>query len=284
MRRLLTHSLAAFVLIVTSFAAYFPSGHAQPSAQQQGSAPRFYDSAPLDDPVLGRCEFSGRHSGRFVFQENDQISAYFEAGDLAAYRQAIPAPFAMPEKPLIRVSVLDFYEMVNGPSYLEVVISVLALHEGQPGWVVLMMPVTNGDSCAAARATWGYPKVMRRVTLERQSGRYVGTLYARGGGAPEFQLTVEVGDPGAAARELLGAVYAFPNLALKEGRVMRFRGMRQPVYELERMAPGVWKASLGRAQLEFAPEQEVLLHRLGVGRPLAAYWARLRARWSIGEN
>jgi Acetoacetate decarboxylase (ADC) len=268
MRRLLTHSLVVIVLIVSSSTAY----------------PQYYDPAPLDDPVVGRCELSGRLTGRFVYQENDQISAYFEAADLAAYRQAIPVPFAMPEKPLIRVSVIDFYDMANGPSYLEVVISVLALHEGKPGWLVLMMPVTNGDSCAGGRGAWGYPKVMRRVTLERQSGRYLGTLYAQGGRAPEFTLTLEIGDPGEAARDVLRVVYPFPNLALKDGRVMRFGGLRQPVYELERAAPGVWKVSLGQVRIEFPLDQEVLLHRLGVGRPIAAYWARLRYRYSITTN
>ena len=241
----------------------------------------FYDPAPLDDPVLGRCAWSGRVTGPFVYQESDLIRAYVEVGDLAAYRRAIPAPFAMPERPLVRVSILDFYAMANGPAYLESEISVLALHEGQPGWLVLTMPVTDGDSCGGGRAAWGYPKIVRRVSLERDADRYVGISYARGGRAPELALTVDAGEPGETAREVLRFVHPFPNLTLKDGRIMKFGGLRQPVYELERAAPNVWKVRLGRGRLEFPREPENLPHRLGVGRPLAAYWARLRARYSI---
>lgn len=38
-------------------------------------APGFYDAAPLDDPVVGRCA-STRNYGTFVFRENDRIPAY----------------------------------------------------------------------------------------------------------------------------------------------------------------------------------------------------------------
>ena len=41
------------------------------------------------------------------------------------------------------------------------------------------------------------------------------------------------------------------------------------------------RAAKGRAQLEYARDSESLLHRLGVGAPLAAYWARLRFRYTI---
>ena len=245
------------------------------------AAPGLYDSAPLDDPVLGPCAWTGRITGRFVYQESALIRGYFEPATLGAYRVAVRAPFTMPERPLIRVSVLDFYEMVNGPAYRESEVSVLALHEGQPGWLVLTMPVTDGDSCGGGRAAWGYPKVVRRVTLDRSADRYVGTSYTQGGHAPEFALTLDAGEPDAAARDLLRFVHAFPNLTLRQGSVMKFGGLRQPVEELARAAPGAWAVRLGEARLAYPPERDNLLHRLGVGRPLAGYWSRLRASYSI---
>lgn len=81
--------------------------------------------------------------------------------------------------------------------------------------------------------------------------------------------------------EVLRFVYPFPDFTLKDGRVMKYGGLRQPVYELQRTAPDAWMVRLGQARLEFPREPESLLHRLGVVRPLAAYWARVRARYSI---
>ena len=244
-------------------------------------APGFYDAAPLDDPNFPRCAWSGKFKSPVIYQESDHVRGYFEASDLAAYRRAIPWQFTMPAWPLIRVTVLDFYEMMNGPVYLESEISVLALHKGQPGWFVLTMPVTDGDACGGGRDALGTPKVMRRITLERSAARYVGTSYARGGTAPEFTLTLDVGDVDQPAREVLREVAAVPDLMLLRGRPVTLGGGRQPVYELERALPGIWQVRLGQARLDFPREAESLLHRLGVGPPLAAYWGRVRYRFSL---
>ena len=244
-------------------------------------APGFYDAAPIWDAGLASCTWSGRYNPPVVYQESDFIRAYFEPADLAAYRQAIPAPFMLPPRPLIRVSVLDFYGMVNGPVYLESEVSVLVLYEGQPGWFVLTMPVTDGDACAGGRNALGTPKVMRRITLERGADRYLGTSYARGGLKPEFTLKVDVGEPGEAAREVLRFVSPIPDFYLLRGRVLKVGGLPRSVDELEKGAPNVWKIRLGQAQLEFSREPENLLQRLGVGPPLAAYWGQMRFRYSI---
>jgi hypothetical protein len=240
-----------------------------------------YDAAPIDAPGMASCRWSGRFNPPVIYKESDFIRAYFEPADLAAYRQAIPAPFSMPPRPLVRVSVLDFYAMVNGPIYLESEVSVLALHEGQPGWFVLTMPVTDGDACAGGRYALGTPKVMRRITLERQAGRYVGTSYARGGRTAEFTMKLEVGEPGEAAREVLRFAAPFPELYLLSGRVVKAGGGLRPAYDLETVSPGIWKVRLGEAKLEFPREADSLLHRLGVGQPLAAYWGQQRLRYSI---
>jgi hypothetical protein len=263
----------ATALIGTALAAVLLAGCA--------TAPGFYDAAPIEDPGLALCVWTKRFAPPVVYQESDFIRAYFEPADLAAYRQAIPAPFSMPPRPLVRVSVLDFYEMVNGPIYLESEISVLALHEGQPGWFVLTMPVTDGDACAGGRNALGTPKVMRRITLERGAEHYVGTSYARGGRTPEFTLKMDVGDPGAAARDVLTFISPIPDLYLLRGRVLKVGGLPRPVIDLQSVAPAVWKVRLGEARLEFPREPENLLHRLGIGRPLAAYWGQMRYRFTI---
>jgi hypothetical protein len=143
------------------------------------------------------------------------------------------------------------------------------------------MPVTDGDACAGGRNALGTPKVMRRVTLERGADRYVGTSYARGGRAPEFMLKVDVAEPGDAARQVLRFVSEFPDFYLLRGRVLKMGGIRPSRAALENAAPGIWTVRLGEAQLEFSHAPESLLHRLGAGQPLAAYWGRMRYRYSI---
>jgi hypothetical protein len=238
-----------------------------------------YDSAPRDDPKLGPCARSGRVSGTWVYEENEHIRAFFEAADVAAYRQALPARFTMPERPIVRTSVLHFYKMGNGPTYHESEVSVLARHERQPGWFLLTMPVTDMDACQLGRTFLGTPKVMRRVTLERDADRYVGTSYARGGEVPEFRVTVDATEPGAAARELLSSVRSFPDLMLLGGRVVMVGGTQRSTEELERA--GILTRRVGQGRLEFPHEPTSLLHQLGVGRPLAAYWAQVKFRYTI---
>jgi len=231
-------------------------------------------------PIAEECVGTGRYPAPWVYLESERIVAYFEATRLDEYRLVLPEAFAMPERSLVFVSVIDFYEMEKGATYLESVISVLGLHEGQPGFYIVTMPVTDGDSCAGGRMLFGYPKLVRRITLERRVNRWVGVSYAPGGRVPEFTLALG-GTPGEEAYDVLRLVAPLPSFTLHQGRVLRFGGLSRPAYELEGWAPTVWKVSLGQPSLEFPREPDHLLHRLGVGRPLAGYWARVRWRSSI---
>jgi hypothetical protein len=238
----------------------------------------FYDVAPLDDPAVGRCDWLGCASP-FVFQETDYIRGYFEPTNLAAYRQAMPTPFTMPQRPLIRVTFLDFYDMAVGPTYLETEVAVLGMNGDQPGWVVLTLPVTSGPACIGGRSLFGLSKVMRRITLERSANRFVGTQYARGATKPEITLTVDIGDPDKGAPELLRQYGVYPQFGLLQGRVVRFAGSGTSFSELA--ARGDYQIKLGKARLDYAREPDSLLQRLGVGAPLAAHWSRIRVRYSI---
>ncbi len=237
-------------------------------------------------PIPERCAWTGRYPGAWVFEEEERIVAYFAPTNLEEYRRTLPGAFAMPERPLVRLSVIDFYGMSNGATYLESEISVVGLHRDQPGFFVVTMPVTDGDSCAGGRFGWGYPKLVRRITLERQRNRYVGVVYASGGQVPELTLAFDAvgGNPGGPAMDVLGLVGPMPNFTLKDGRVLSFGGGRRPVQQLESWAPTVYRVSLGRATLELPREPEHLLRRLGIGQPLAAFWLRQRARYSISAN
>jgi len=263
-----------FIVAVFAAASYAPAAVAADPRPGAG----FYDVAPLDDPAVGRCDWLGRASP-FVFQENDYIRGYFEPTNLAAYRQAMPAPFTMPERPLVRVTFLDFYDMASGPTYLETEVAVLGMYGAQPGWVVLTLPVTSGPACIGGRSLFGLSKVMRRITLERSATRFVGTQYARGATKPEITLTVDIGDPDKGAPELLRQYGVHPQFGLLQGRVVRFAGSGTSFSELA--ARGDYQIKLGKARLDYAREPDSLLQRLGVGAPLAAHWSRIRVRYSI---
>ena len=265
---------ASAIVIALAFAACAGPGLAADPRPGAG----FFDSAPLDDPAVGRCAYLGR-SSPFVFQEQDYIRAYFEPTNLAAYKQALPAPFAMPPRPLIRVTFLDFYDMASGPTYLETEVAVLGMDRAQAGWVVLTLPVTNGTACLGGRDLFGLAKVVRRITLTRSPERYVGTQYALGGTKPEITLTVEVSDPGAGAREFLRQYGVLPQFGLLQGRVLKFGGSGASVADLA--ARGDYQIKLGKAKLEYPSDPNNLLQRLGVGAPLAAHWSRIRARYTI---
>jgi len=232
-------------------------------------ADSFYDAAQIDDPAVGRCGWTRKYQPPIVYQESDHIRGYFEATDLTAYRKAIAAPFALPPRPLVRVTVLDFYEMANGPTYREAEVSILVLHRGEPGWFTLTMPVTDEDACGGGRSALGTPKVMRRVTLASGGGHFVGTVYALGGRAADFALTLDEAEADEQTRELLRSLSSFPDLLIRERRILTYD---KPARESVTVRPG-------RAGLESAPES--LPARLGVGKAVAGYWARVRQRFSI---
>ncbi|MSP76201.1 MAG: hypothetical protein EXR12_08705 [Rhodospirillaceae bacterium] len=260
--------------VVVAFAAYI--GPVLAADPKPGAG--FFDVAQLDDPTVGRCAWLGRASP-FIFQESDYIRGYFEPTNLAAYRQALPVPFTMPARPLIRVAFLDFYEMTEGPTYLEAEVSVLGMDGAQPGWVVLTLPVTNGVACIGGRDILGLAKVVRRVTLQRAANRYVGTLYARGGAKADITLAVEVGESDSGAAEFLRQYGVYPQFGLLQGRVLKYGGSGTSFTELARR--GDYQIKLGKARLDYSREPDNLLERLGVGAPLAAHWSRVRVRYTI---
>ena len=94
-------------------------------------------------------------------------------------------------------------------------------------------------------------------------------------------LVPRFGQPGEAARDVLNFVSPIPDFYLLDTRVVRVGGLPRSVIELPSVAPAMWKVRLGEARLEFPREPESLLHRLGMGRPLAAFWGQMRYRFTI---
>ena len=144
------------------------------------------------------------------------------------------------------------------------------MNGAQPGWVVLTLPVTNGPACIGGRELFGLDQGDAAHQLVRAADRYVGTLYARGAEKVDFTLTVDVGEPGQAARELLRQYGVYPQFGLLKGRVLRFGGSGTSFAELA--ARGDYEIKLGTARLESRARQPAATarRRRAAGRTLVA--------------
>lgn len=86
---------------------------------------------------------------RHIYLENEQIYAYFEVTNIQEYKKMVPSIFSMPERPLCRVAVIDFYKMESAPPYLKSKIDILVKYKKSQSekeilaWYHLEMPVTT---------------------------------------------------------------------------------------------------------------------------------------------
>ena len=227
-----------------------------------------------------------KYEGPLVYLESDRICASFEVQNMKAYERLLPRLFKMPERPLCQVYFSDNYKMENGPTYLLSSISILVNHEGKLGWYILTMPETHEEPVRRGVVAWGYPKIVRRVTLERSEEKYVGTSYEEDGRTVEFKMTLRIKKTplGMEEKQTYDFISPFPSLTIKNERVHKFGGSKTPVYNLEKTAPKVWKIKLGEASIEYPNDPKNLLYRLRLGRCISGYWANLKHRYSIAPN
>jgi len=96
-----------------------------------------------------------------IFLEQESIIAFFEVNNIDEYKKLIPSIFSMPERPICKVAVYDFYKMESGPPYFESLIQILVKYKRpQSGeeilaWYFLTMSVTSEEALWGRIA--GYP-------------------------------------------------------------------------------------------------------------------------------
>jgi hypothetical protein len=229
---------------------------------------------------------SQKYEGALVYLESDRICAFFEVQNLKNYRKLMPRIFKMPERPLCQVTFCDNYKMENGPTYLLSSISILVDHEGTLGLYILTMPETHEEPVRRGVNAYGYPKIVRKVTLESSGERYVGTSYEKDAKTPEFKLTLKVKKTplGLEEKKFYDFVSPFPSLTIKGDRVYQFGGGQHPVYNLEKVAPRVWKIRFGEGSIEYPNNPKNLLSQIDLGRCMTGYWSNMRYRYSIAPN
>jgi hypothetical protein len=227
-----------------------------------------------------------KFEGAPVYLESDRICAFFEVQNLTEYQKLVPRIFKIPEKPLCQIYFADNYKMENGPTYLLSSVSILVSHEASLGWYILTMPETHEDPVWRGVFYWGYPKIVRNVTLENGKDRYVGTSYEEDGKTPEFRLILNAKKTPLALpeKQFLDFISPIPSLTVKNGKVHKWGGSQHPIYNLEKVAPRIWKIKLGESSVEYPNGPKNLLNRLNLGRCITGYWGKLIHRYSLKPN
>jgi hypothetical protein len=227
-----------------------------------------------------------------IYLEKESIVAFFEVTDIDGYKKLIPNVFSMPERPVCRVEVINFSKMESAPPYLEAAVAILIKFkrpqsgEEIPAWHFLAITVTSGE------ALWGrlggFPKVLRKVTLESHDNQYVGISYARDGNTPTLKMTFESkkGRPTRDEKRFFDFVSSTPALTiLRDGKVIN-RGVgsgggKYKIYELKGAAPQIWNTKFGDCSIEYLNDPNNYLSRIGIGKFITGYWLKQKVRFKI---
>ena len=225
-----------------------------------------------------------------IFLEQESIIAFFEVTDIDEYKKLIPSTFSMPEKPLCRVIISDFYKMESGPPFLEAVVAILAKFKKPKSGEEILAWHPLGMSVTSEEALWGrlggFPKVLRKVTFESHTNKYIGISYARDGNTPTLKLALELqkGRPTRDEKRFLDFVSPIPFLTIMHGKVIN-RGVtgggKYKIYEFEKIAPQIWNIKFGDCSIEYPNDPNNYLARLGIGKFITGYWLSQKSRYKI---
>lgn len=242
-----------------------------------GAAPEFVGDGP--------CVWSGKYKD-WVYQERQLISTFTRPLDLEQARQLVPAPFVLAEKPHVRISMLDLYEMAVGPPYKEAEVSLLVTYKGETGWYIVYLPVTDPDACGAGVMNEGFPKVVRKVSIDRDHATFTGTLYAPGGQRPEFVFHLAFSDEAltAEARAAMDDLTQYPSYTTKNGVVYRFPGYPRAIRHLGSAMPHVFQVRFGIPIVQVTGEPASVLRRLNIAPPESGFWLKMRSRYRLNPE
>ena len=225
-----------------------------------------------------------------IYLEKESIITFFEITDIDEYKKLIPSIFSMPDRPICRVEVVNFYKMESAPPYLEATVTILVKFKrprrGEEilAWHFLALTVTSEE------ALWGriggFPKVLRKVTLESHANKYVGISYARDGHTPTLKLTLELkkGKPTQDEKRFLDFVSPIPFLTIRDGKAINrgvVGGGKYKIYEFEKVAPQIWNIKFGDCSIEYPNDPNNYLNRLGIGEFITGYWLKQKSRFKI---
>jgi hypothetical protein len=144
---------------------------------------------------------------QWSFRGQRGITVAFPPADLALYRSLIPAPFEMPDTPLVAVAVVYYYDVTLPLTpYNEGYVVLQCKYQGRTGWYVLTMPVDNETANAGGRSL-GFPKyIADKIDLGETNGVWSGRVVYQGRSVMQVTFRPQAGsepvtssssDPGA---------------------------------------------------------------------------------------
>lgn len=227
----------------------------------------------------------------FIYLEKESIDAYFEVTNVNEYKKLIPSVFSIPEKPMCRVAVVDYYKMESASPYQESMIHLLAKYRKPKSgeeifvWYCLEMPVTT-EEALWGRFLAGFPKVLRRIKFEGYRDKYVGTSYARDGNTVALKLILDLEKAGLTPDEkrALDFISSVFFVTIKDGKVLIWASTspsKYKIYELGKVAPHIWKVEFGNGTIEYPNDPKNYLYRLGIGKSITSYWLKQKYRFTL---
>jgi acetoacetate decarboxylase len=105
------------------------------------------------------------------------VATYMTDVDVIA--AVLPPPIDPGSEPEVKVTIATV-EITGYPTFGAGSFSVRARHEGTEGWYALLMPMTTEQSVIGGRETFGEPKKLGTVTLEREGDSLRGRMARMG--------------------------------------------------------------------------------------------------------
>jgi acetoacetate decarboxylase len=106
------------------------------------------------------------------------LNAIYET-DADVVAAVLPPPLSPPAEPLVRAT-FAIVEMEGRPAFGAGYFAVRARHEGRDGEYPLVMPMTTEQAVIGGRETFGEPKKLGSVTLDREGDQVVGRMTRMG--------------------------------------------------------------------------------------------------------
>jgi acetoacetate decarboxylase len=143
-------------------------------------------------------EIAARHRETGDFYDAEVLTVYFETKP-EIIQALLPPPLTPGPLPIGAVFVANYPKTNFGVSYLESALFLMVAHNGEEGVYCLSMPVNNDMALILGRETFGYPKKMAHIYLEREGNDFRGGTERHGVRFLEMKARIEgsFNDPGA---------------------------------------------------------------------------------------
>lgn len=148
---------------------------------------------------MGKIRYAGRSEDELRNREVEATSTGAWSTTLVAIYETdpeivaavLPPPLEPPTEPLVRVTIASVDMQKPGiPIFGAATFAVMARHEGTDGDYALVMPMSTEQSVIGGRETFGEPKKIGDITLERDGSDVVGKVTRLGTTFLEVRGTV----------------------------------------------------------------------------------------------